>query len=110
MIDQRFSSGSSRLDEYIAGFLPGDSFLSLVSEFKHWRDIVRGFTAHAASLHVPLIYLQSTGAFDSTLQPARYVHQFQMDKRMGQPKALLAALKKFSSAQANRSYILVDEL
>ncbi len=110
MVKRYFSSGLSRLDQFVGKFLPGDSFLTFFSEYRFWSQIVNSTINYAIRNNIPVTYLSCTDLFASSLEGHRKTYRLQFDEKHSNPKRILNAINKNLPLVAKRSYILIDEL
>ncbi len=106
MVRRQFSTGLQGFDEYLGGLFGGDTVLSLISHPKQIHEIYRSAIQYSIASRIPVVYVSTTGS----LRPAIGQDVKKITEYPFHSKKQINALKRFVSAKAAGSYILLDEL
>src|SRR5208283_4581268 len=106
MVRRQFSTGLPAFDKYFGGLYGGDIFLSLISSPKQISEVFSSAVKYSAATRIPCVYISVDGSYRHVL----HQHGNDATEYSFQSKKQINALKRFLSAKAARSYILLDEL
>ena len=110
MAQRHFTTGLPRLDEYLGGITRGDSILAFVSTNSFRQAVMTPLAAAAASGKTPVVYLQAEGGIPAHFSGLRKFKSFSGTGGKSKQSAILGAARRFVSANAHRSYILLEDL
>ncbi|HTK80973.1 MAG TPA: PAS domain S-box protein [Bacteroidota bacterium] len=107
---RKFSSGLPKLDAFVGGFLPGDTFLTVFTQYKFWSHIVARAIQYGIQQNYPITYVSGTEYFASALSGYKKFHPFHIDNSGRSPQQVLRALRKDLRSYGKNSVIILDEL
>ena len=106
MARRQFSTGLQGFDEYLGGLFGGETVLSFISHPKQIHEIYRSAIQYSVAARIPIVYVSATGSLRPTIdQDGKKITEYPFHS-----KKQINALKRFVSAKAAGSYILLDEL
>ena len=110
MIQRNFSTGIPKLDNFVGGLLPGDSFLNFVSDVKHHQKMVESVIKHSNQTGIPIVYLSVEDQYLNLVKSNVRLKYYQFSRSKGKVNAQLNSVKRFVSKNLQRSYLILDDL
>jgi PAS domain S-box-containing protein len=110
MVKRKFSSGLPKLDTFVGGFLPGDTFLTFFTEYRHWAQIIGYTIQYAVESNSPIVYISCTNLFTHLLGDYRKAQHLQFHDRNITSTSFLRVVKKTLASAPKRAVIILDEL
>src|ERR1041385_3083382 len=110
MLKKQFSTGLSKLDQYIGALQPGDSFLTFIPSRAALQEILTTIVAYAVEARIPLTYLSADEFLIDFFPAGSRFNHFESGHGKQRPNSLLNAVKRFASSHCKNSIIILDDL
>ena len=110
MSGKEFSSGITRLDDYVAGFKPDDICSIILAQTETWEELQDAFISEAHTRKIPCVHISLQSSRPKRGEDSKRDRRFEVPAKKIKTSSLIKSIARFVSLHGKGSYVFCGEL